>query len=330
MAVLVCGGAGYIGSHAVSCLLDKGEEVIVVDDLSKGHRESIPSKIKFYHIDLKDKAASKIPFKENKKIDAVMHFCAYSLVGKSVTEPAEYFDNNVGATANLLLSMKEFGVRNFIFSSTAAVYGEPKRLPILETDDTIPTNPYGESKLAVEKMLKWMDACDDIKYAALRYFNASGARPDGGIGEDHTPESHLIPIVLQTALGQRDKITIFGTDYDTKDGTCIRDYIHVMDLIDAHILALDRLRIGGTSDTFNLGSGTGFSVNEIVDYARKITGKQINVEIGTRRAGDPALLIAAADKARNELGWIPKHDAIEKIIEDAWRWHSSHPNGYKK
>lgn len=329
MSVLVCGGAGYIGSHAVYSLIEKGEKVIVADDLSKGHRDSLVKGGNLYEIDLKNKEQTMNLFKENPDIDTVMHFCAYSLVGESVTKPIEYFDNNVGATVNLLLAMKEYGVKNFVFSSTAATYGEPQSIPILENDPTIPTNPYGESKLAVEKLLKWADAADQIRYTVLRYFNACGAHPGGDIGEDHRPESHLIPIILQVALGQRESIKIFGEDYLTDDGSAVRDYIHVMDLIDAHLLAVEKLRNGSESNTFNLGNGNGFSVKQVIDIARKVTGKEIKAETAPRRAGDPAKLVATSDKARDILGWNPQYADLEKIIEDAWRWHQGHPDGYQ-
>lgn len=319
MSVLVCGGAGYIGSHTVAELLEKGEEVVILDNLEKGHKESVLGG-RFYEGDLRDSKILDKIFSEN-NIDSVIDFAAYSLVGESVEDPLKYFENNIGSTINLLDAMKRHNVKYIVFSSTAATYGEPENTPILEDDKTFPTNPYGESKLAVEKILKWCDRAYGIKYTVLRYFNAAGAHVSGKIGEDHTPETHLIPIILQVALGKRDKIMIFGDDYDTEDGTCIRDYIHVTDLASAHILALDRLKAGGDSRTYNLGNGKGFSVKEVVDIAIMVTGFNIKAEIAPRRVGDPAILIASSDKARSELGWKPKYDSLETIIETAWNWH---------
>ncbi|WZL74112.1 UDP-glucose 4-epimerase GalE [Clostridiaceae bacterium 35-E11] len=327
MAVLVTGGAGYIGSHTVWRLLEKNEEVVVVDHLGKGHPKSLKGG-KLYVGNLQDQSFLKKIFKEN-DIEAVIHFAAYSLVGESVQIPLKYYENNVGATIQLLAVMKEFGVKNIVFSSTAAVYGEPKNIPILETDPTNPTNPYGACKLAVEEMLKWAQESNDIQYVSLRYFNAAGAHESGVIGEDHDPESHLIPIVLKTALGQREKIAIFGEDYPTKDGTCVRDYIHVMDLAQAHVLALEQLRTTGKSGIYNLGNGKGFSVKEVIDMAKQVTGIPIEVEIAPRRKGDPAILVASAEKAKKELGWKPKYDQLQKIIEDAWRWHKNNPRGFE-
>jgi UDP-glucose 4-epimerase len=250
------------------------------------------------------------------------------LVGESVGEPLKYYKNNVGSTICLLAAMKKHGVKNIVFSSTAATYGEPKNIPIVETDPTNPTNPYGETKLAVEKALKWSDNAYGIKYTALRYFNAAGAHISGKIGEDHKPESHLIPIILQAALGQREAITVFGSDYDTPDGTCVRDYIHVTYLAEAHVLAVKRLRAGGDSIICNLGNGCGFSVREVIETARKVTGINIKEIAGARRAGDPGTLIASSEKAQSELGWKPKYNSLETIIETAWKWHKNNPNGY--
>ncbi|UZQ85215.1 UDP-glucose 4-epimerase GalE [Thermoclostridium stercorarium] len=328
MAILVPGGAGYIGSHTVLELLEAGEEVVVIDNLFKGHREAVLGG-KFYQGDLRDSEFLDRVFSEN-EIEAVIDFAAFSLVGESVSEPLAYYNNNVMATMVLLEKMRDYGVRYIVFSSTAATYGEPENIPIMETDKTEPTNPYGETKLAVEKMLKWCDKAYGIKYTCLRYFNAAGAHESGKIGEDHTPETHLIPIVLQTALGQREAVYVFGNDYDTPDGTCIRDYIHVTDLADAHILALNRLRNGGESTVYNLGNGMGFSVKEVIETARKVTGKPIREEVTGRRPGDPAILVASSEKIKKELGWSPKYTTLESIIESAWKWHSSHPNGYKK
>ena len=247
-----------------------------------------------------------------------------------MAEPLKYFNNNVAGTINLLETMKDYDCKYIVFSSTAATYGEPDRVPIEETDKTEPTNPYGESKLMVEKVLKWSAQAYGIKYTALRYFNAAGAHPSGEIGEDHRPETHLIPLIIQTALGQREKIMIFGDDYDTEDGTCVRDYIHVMDLCQAHLLALDRMKNGGDSGIFNLGNGKGFSVKEVIETARRVTGREIKQEIAARRAGDPAVLIASSERAIEELGWKPEFNTLEKIIETAWKWHSAHPQGYEK
>ena len=326
MAILVPGGAGYIGSHTVAELVEAGEDVVVVDSLVKGHEESLLGG-RFYKGDLRDEAVLEKVFTEN-KIDAVIDFAAFSLVGESVYEPLKYYSNNVAATMVLLETMRKYDVKHIVFSSTAATYGEPENIPIVETDKTQPTNPYGETKLAVEKLLKWCDVAYGIKFTCLRYFNAAGAHISGRIGEDHTPESHLIPIILQTALGHRDAICIFGDDYDTPDGTCIRDYIHVTDLADAHILALKRLREGGDSSIFNLGNGTGFSVKEVVETVRCVTGKPIKEIIADRRPGDPAVLVASSEKIQKELNWVPKYNNIETIIDSAWRWHSTHPEGY--
>ncbi|MEG0583423.1 MAG: UDP-glucose 4-epimerase GalE [Cetobacterium sp.] len=327
MAILVCGGAGYIGSHAVRALLDSKKDVIVLDNLQTGHVDSVPENVKLVLGDLRDTEFLNKVFKEN-KIDGVIHFAADSLVGESVVNPSKYFENNVMGSLNLLNTMKKYGVNKIVFSSTAATYGEPENVPILETDKTEPTNPYGESKLMVEKMLKWFDQAYGIKYTALRYFNVAGAISTGEIGEDHQPETHLIPIILQVALGKRDKIAIYGDDYPTPDGTCIRDYIHVMDLADAHLLALDRLGRGEESRVYNLGNGEGFSVKEVIDVTRKVTKHPIPAEVSPRRAGDPARLIASSEKAIKELGWKPKYNSLQSIIETAWNWHKTNPEGY--
>ncbi|XYG87906.1 UDP-glucose 4-epimerase GalE [Heyndrickxia coagulans] len=327
MSILVLGGAGYIGSHAVYQLIDQKYDVVVIDNLQTGHRAAIHPKAKFYEGDIRDRAFMQEVFGKE-KIDAIIHFAANSLVGESMEQPLKYFDNNVYGTQIVLEMMKEFHVPHIVFSSTAATYGEPERVPITETMPTVPTNTYGETKLTMEKMMKWCEKAYGIKYVALRYFNVAGARSTGEIGEDHHPETHLIPVVLETVLGKREAITIFGEDYDTKDGTCVRDYIHVEDLIDAHILALQYLQNGGASDVFNLGSSNGFSVKEIVDTVREVTGRGFNVKIGDRRAGDPSTLIASSDKAKRVLGWNPKKTDIRQIIKDAWNWHESHPNGY--
>ncbi|MGB9808734.1 MAG: UDP-glucose 4-epimerase GalE [Caldanaerobacter sp.] len=328
MAILVCGGAGYIGSHAVYSLLKRNEEVVVVDNLATGHSESVLGG-KLYIGDLRDEDFLDKVFSEN-DIEAVMHFAASSLVGESVENPFKYYENNVCGTLSLLKAMKKHGVKKIVFSSTAAVYGEPERIPIKEEDRTEPTNPYGETKLAIEKMLKWADAAYGIKYVALRYFNVAGALETGEIGEDHSPETHLIPIVLQVALGKRDKVMIYGNDYPTKDGTPIRDYIHVMDLVDAHILALEKLRKENKSEVYNLGNGEGFTVKEVIEVARKVTGHPIPAEVTGRRPGDPAVLVASSEKAMKDLGWRPKYASLEEIIESAWMWHKNHPNGFRR
>ncbi|MDR0405754.1 MAG: UDP-glucose 4-epimerase GalE [Clostridiales bacterium] len=326
MAILVCGGAGYIGSHTVAELLDKGEKVVIADNLQKGHRGAVPGGA-FYAGDLRDDAFMTKVFREN-EIESVIHFAADSLVGESVTEPLKYYNNNVVSTLCLLGKMREFGVKRIVFSSTAATYGEPENVPIRESDATRPTNPYGETKLAVEQALKWSDNAYGIKYASLRYFNAAGAHVSGRIGEDHAPETHLIPLVLQTALGKREQISIFGDDYPTEDGTCVRDYIHVTDLSAAHILALEKLSETNESMICNLGNGKGFSVKEVIQIAREVTGREIKTAVSPRRAGDPAVLVASSDKARNVLGWNPRLAELRAIIETAWKWHLSHPNGY--
>ncbi|MBR1396233.1 MAG: UDP-glucose 4-epimerase GalE [Selenomonadaceae bacterium] len=328
MAILVCGGAGYIGPHTVHQLIEKGEDVIIVDNLQHGHRGALNPKAKFYEGDIRDYEVLDKIFTEN-KIEAVIHFCAYIEAGESVQKPLKYFNNNVYGMQVLLESMVKHKVDKIVFSSTAAVYGEPQKIPIEETDQTKPINPYGETKLMMEKIMHWVSRADGINYVSLRYFNAAGAIDDGSIGEDHHPETHLIPLILQVPLGKRDHITIFGDDYDTPDGTCIRDYIHVLDLADAHVLAVEYLRKGGKSDAFNLGSGKGFSVKEMIEAAKKVTGKDIKVEMGARRPGDPARLIASSDKARKVLGWNPKYTDVEVVIKTAWNWHQKHPNGYE-
>lgn len=327
MSILVCGGAGYIGSHTVYRLIETGENVVIADNLQTGHRAAVNPAAKFYAGDIRNADTLDKIFAEN-KIDAVIHFAANSLVGESVKNPLKYFNNNVYGMQILLEEMVKFGVDKIVFSSTAATYGEPEKVPILESDKTAPTNPYGESKLIMEKMMHWVSRANGVKFVSLRYFNAAGAILSGEIGEDHSPETHLIPLILQVPLGKRDHITIFGEDYPTPDGTCLRDYIHVLDLAEAHILAIKYLRNGGTSDIFNLGTGKGFSVREIISVAEKVTAQKIKTEIGIRRAGDPAQLIASAEKAKNILHWSPQFSDIEKIIATAWNWHKNHPNGY--
>ena len=329
MAILVLGGAGYIGSHTVYALCEAGREVVVVDNLETGHKEAVHPNAKFYEGDISDKGFIDAVF-DKEDISAVIHFAAYSLVGESVGKPLKYYENNLCKTRDFLEVMVENGVDKIVFSSTAATYGEPERVPIMEDDRTDPTNPYGETKLAMERMFKWTANAHGIRYVSLRYFNACGAHISGEIGEAHNPESHLIPLILQVPNGQREFISIFGNDYPTPDGTCIRDYIHVTDLAMAHILAVDYLENGGASDIFNLGNGVGFSVKEVVETARKVTGHPIPAKEVERRAGDPAQLIASSEKAKKVLGWDPKQDSLEEIISTAWKWHQAHPNGFKK
>ncbi len=322
-AILVVGGAGYIGSHMVLDLLEQGYEVVVLDDLSTGYRELV---LGGYFIEgrLDDESLLKKIFSE-RKIDAVMHFAAFSLVGESVTNPLKYYRNNVAATAVLLDAMVRQGVKRFIFSSTAAVYGEPDAVPITEEHPCRPTNPYGATKLAVERMLKDCGEAYGLRYMSLRYFNAAGAHESGKIGERHEPESHLIPLVLKVATGERENIGIFGTDYPTADGTCVRDYIHVNDLTQAHLLALEALMNGAASAVYNLGNSKGYSVREVIELARRVTDHPIPAVEMARRAGDPAVLIAASDKIRRELGWQPRYEDLKRIIETAWGWCGNRP-----
>ena len=329
MAILVLGGAGYIGSHTVYELIDAGRDVVVADNLLTGFRAAVHPKARFYQLDIRDRSALDELFTKE-KIEGVIHFAATSQVGESMSDPLKYYDNNLHGTMVLLQAMVAHGVDKIVFSSTAATYGEPERVPILETDRTDPTNCYGETKLAMEHMMRWVSRAHGLKYVALRYFNACGAHPSGAIGEAHNPETHLIPLILQVPNGQREKISIFGDDYPTKDGTCIRDYIHVSDLAQAHILALDHLLQGGESDVFNLGNGVGFTVKEVIDVARAVTGHPIPAETCPRRAGDPAQLIASSKKAVEQLGWKPKYNDLNTIIASAWKWHSAHPRGYEE
>jgi UDP-glucose 4-epimerase len=326
MNVLVVGGAGYVGSHAVRQLLAAGHTVRVLDNLSKGHAQSVPAGL-LIEGDAGDQQRVESILRQH-KIDAVMHFAAFALVGESVTQPAMYWQNNVVATLALLEAMRACDVKKFVFSSTTATYGQPETVPIPESTPQHPINPYGRTKLVIEQALADYAAAYGFAYAALRYFNASGASPSGLIGEDHDPESHLIPIVLQVALGQRPHITIFGDDYPTADGTCIRDYIHVDDLGTAHLQALDRLQ-SGQGICVNLGTGTGYSVRQVIDACRAITGHAIPEVMGTRRAGDPAELIADSRLAQKVLQWKPHYTTIESIVQTAWAWHQSHPRGYR-
>lgn len=324
MRVLVTGGAGYIGSVVVEQLIQSGQQVVVFDNLSQGHKKAVHPDATLIEGDLSERAAIDAVFQQH-NVDAVMHFAARSLVGESMECPFLYLGDNVTNGLNLLNSMLDHGVQRFILSSTANLFDEPQRIPIDENERIVPGSPYGESKFILERMLYWLDKTKGLRYAALRYFNAAGATPT--FGEDHDPETHLIPLVLRVALGQRENATIFGEDYDTPDGTCIRDYVHVADLAQAHILALNALDQG--SRTYNLGSGKGFSVREVIETARAVTGHPIPAESAPRRPGDVATLIASSDKIRTELGWQPKFDDLHTIIESAWNWHKSHPNGYE-
>ena len=322
--ILVTGGAGYIGSHAVKALEERGFETIVLDSLVYGHRDLIETNLKAKLVagDINDRAFLDRLFSTT-KIDAVMHFAAFAYVGESVTDPAKYYRNNVVGTLTLLDAMREHGVTNFVFSSTCATYGNPQSIPITEDHPQQPINPYGAGKLAIERVLKDYDPAYGLKSVIFRYFNAAGADPDGLFGEDHNPETHLIPLILQAAAGKRAAISVFGTDYDTPDGTCIRDYIHVTDLAQAHVLGLEYLLEHQTSQIFNLGNGNGFSVKEVVDTARQVTGKEIAIEECPRRVGDPAVLIGSSTKARKMLGWEPKYADLNAIVKHAWNWHQS-------
>lgn len=325
MRILVTGGAGYVGSHAVRCLLGHGHEVWVYDDLAQGHRAAVPAgRLIEGHLAQRDRLTAAL---REHRIEAVMHFAALALVGESVANPARYYDNNVVGSLALLDAMRAARVERIVFSSTTATYGAPARVPIPEDTPQRPINPYGFTKLVIEQALADYAQAYGFAYAALRYFNAAGASPTGDLGEDHDPESHLIPLVLQVALGQRGAITVFGNDYPTPDGTCVRDYVHVDDLAAAHLLALDRLR-PGEGLKLNLGTGQGHSVQEVIEAARRVTGHAIPVEQGPRRPGDPPELVADARRARDVLGWTPAYTAIEPIIATAWKWHSTHPRGY--
>lgn len=330
MNILVTGGAGYIGSHTVQALLADGHKVVIYDDLMKGHVGALPEQndqAKFYLGDIADRDFVTSVIKDE-KIDAVVHFAAASLVGESQTHPAFYYNNNVAGTLALVDVLRATGVKKLVFSSTAAVYGEPAVTPITEEAALHPTNVYGRTKLMIEQLLADYSAAYGLNYVALRYFNAAGAIDGGLIGEDHEPETHLIPLILQTALGQRPAIAIYGTDYPTPDGTCIRDYVHVCDLADAHVLALKHLLAGGTSRIYNLGSEQGYSVREIIAAAKKVTGIDFTVQEQARRSGDPAVLIASSKKICDELKWQPKHSSLTSILSSAWEWHQSYPDGY--
>lgn len=326
MNILVTGGAGYIGSVIVEALVGRGHDVSVVDSLYKGHRDAVTPPARLYDVDLSDKEAVH-RLLAAQRIEAVIHMAADSLVGESMQNAVKYFRNNVVNSVNLAEAMVAAGVRRMVFSSTAAVYGEPETTPITEDVPLAPTNVYGESKLAFERMLRWLDRVHGLRWIALRYFNAAGATER--LGEDHNPESHLIPIVLQVPLGKREQVQLYGTDYPTRDGTCIRDYIHVVDLAEAHILAVDALAGGDIqSRAYNLGNGTGYSNREVIEAARRVTGHAIPVVEAPRRAGDPAALVASSADIRRDLDWRPRYPGIEEIVASAWRWHRQHPNGY--
>src|SRR5262245_41490635 len=326
MRILVTGGAGYVGSHCVRELMRAGHDVWVYDNLSRGHCQAAP-KGRLILGDLTDQPRLAAALAEQ-RIEAVMHFAAFALVGESVAQPHLYYRNNVVGSFHLLEAMRSAGVMKLVFSSTTATYGTPEKMPIAESTPQQPINPYGFSKLVVERMLDDYAAAHSFGFAALRYFNAAGAAADGSIGEDHTPESHLIPIVLQVALGQRPSISVFGDDYPTPDGTCVRDYVHVEDLATAHLVALERLQ-PGKAIKVNLGTGRGYSVKEVIDACRQITGHSIPAITAARRPGDPPELIADSRLARQLLGWTPRYTTIESIVETAWRWHQAHPRGYR-
>ncbi len=327
MNVMVAGGAGYIGSHAVKQLIEAGHRVVVVDNLFRGHGEAVHRDAVFHELDIAHTEALTDILVEQ-RVDCVMHFAALAYVGESVTEPLAYYDNNTTGTVSMLKAMKAADVNRMVFSSTCATYGEPERTPIVETMRQEPINPYGWSKWCVERILKdYGAATPEFSFAALRYFNVAGCAADGSLGEDHEPETHLIPVALQAILGVRDKVTVFGTDYPTPDGTCIRDYIHVEDLCAAHTVAMDALK-PGDARVYNLGIGKGYSVKEVIDSARRVTGREVPLEYGDRRPGDPAILFANADKIRNELGWTADYTEIDDIVVTAWNWFEKHPRGY--
>ena len=329
MKVLVLGGAGYIGSHTVYRLIEEEKvQVVVIDNLETGFKEAVHPEAVFYEGDIRNRAFLESVLDAEPDIDAAIHFAANSQVGESMVNPLKYYDNNLTGTKVLLEALLAHGINKVVFSSTAAAYGEPERVPIAETDKTEPTNTYGETKLAMEKMFKWVGKAHDLRYVSLRYFNACGAHNSGKIGEAHDPETHLIPLILQVPNGKRPYISVYGTDYPTKDGTCIRDYIHVADLAQAHILAVKYLLAGNSSDIFNLGNGVGFTVKEVIETAEKVTGQKIQVVEEERRAGDPAVLIASSERARKILGWKPQHNSLEEIIRTAWKWHRSHKEGF--
>jgi UDP-glucose 4-epimerase len=325
MRVLVCGGAGYIGSNMTAMLRAEGHEPVVFDNLNKGHKSAIGD-TEFVKGDLADNELI-VETLEKYSIEAVMHFAAFIEVGESVQIPLKYYRNNLSCTENLLTAMETAGVKKFVFSSTAAVYGKPKSVPITEDSPTEPINPYGQTKLAVEKMCRYQSRAGKLAFAALRYFNACGAGNNASLGEDHRPESHLIPLAIQAAMGKRGDIKIYGTDYDTPDGTCIRDYIHIDDLCRAHLLALEKLQ-AEKELIYNLGNGKGYSVREVIETVRKVTGKNFSVVEAGRRLGDPPVLTSDATKAAEELGWKTEKPDLEQMVSTAWQWHSEHPDGY--
>jgi len=328
-SILVSGGAGYIGSHTVKTLVERGYTPIVLDSLVTGHRQSVSLDVPFYQGDIADSDLVR-KIVEREHVSAVIHFAARSLVGESVEKPDLYFEENTAKTNRFVSTLIECGVKRLIFSSTAATYGIPDEVPIPESAPTNPINPYGFSKLMIEQSLAWLEKAYGLKWIVLRYFNAAGAALDGSLGEDHIPETHLIPLILKTALGQREAINVFGTDYSTPDGTCLRDYVHVLDLAKAHILAFEALETGIGSGVYNVGTGSGYSVKEVIESAREVTGQTITVFESSRRPGDPDKLVAKVEKIQSLLGWTPKHSSLEQIIESAWAWHLKHPNGYRQ
>ncbi len=325
--ILITGGLGYVGSHAMRYLREQGREVLAFDNLIYGHTEAACG-APYVIGDLMNTDDLRKVFREN-EIDSVMHFAAFAAVGESVAHPKKYYDNNIRGGLNLLEAMLEADVKRFVFSSTCAIFGEPVEIPMAETHPVSPANPYGETKLAFERVLKWYGRAYGLKSACLRYFNAAGAHPSGEIGEDHEPERHLIPLAIRAADGTEDALTVFGSDYDTPDGTCIRDYIHVTDLAQAHLLALQQMENGGDSSAYNLGNGNGYSVLEVIQCVERITGHPVPHAFGDRRPGDPGRLVGSSKKAMDELGWRPEFDSLEAIVETAWRWHESHPKGYR-
>jgi len=325
--ILVLGGAGYIGSHMLKRLREAGEPHLVFDNLEQGHEAALQGS-PLFRGDLRNVDDLRRVFQEHPDIDVVMHFAAYIAVGESVREPGRYFQNNTAAVLGLLEAMREAGVGKFVFSSTAAIFGEPQYVPIDEAHQKAPTSPYGDSKLFVERILQAYDTAHDFRSVCLRYFNAAGADPEAKIGEDHHPETHLIPVAILAAMGKAPALKVFGSDYDTPDGTCVRNYIHVLDLAEAHLLAVRHLREGGESRQYNLGNGQGFSVKQVIQTVERVTGKAVPHEEGPRRAGDPARLIASSEGVRNAWGWQPRYPELETIVQHAWNWHQSHPNGY--
>ena len=326
MAILVIGGAGYIGSHTARILADRGHDVVVFDSLELGHREAVEG-LPLVVADYADRDALDRTIREH-GVDAAMHFGAYASVGDSVADPAKYYENNIGGGLILLRALLDGGVRHLIFSSSAATYGEPQEIPIPEDHPQKTTNPYGETKLIYERILRDYDAAYGLKSVSLRYFNAAGADPAGRLGEDHDPEQHLIPLIIDAALGRRENIKIFGTDWDTADGTCLRDFVHIVDLADAHIRALDYLRAGGKTTAYNLGNSQGHTVKQAIEAVERVTGRTVNAVPAPRRPGDPARLVASCERIKAELGWQPQYPDIETIIDHAWRWREAHPHGY--